>query len=244
MKIDILTLFPEMFTGPFEHSIVKRGQEHELVTIEFHQIRDFAEDKHKQVDDYPYGGGTGMVFKPEPVFRALDSIERLPGCCTVLLSPQGRRLTQNLVQELASRNQLILLCGHYEGLDERIRQHAIDLELSIGDYILTGGELPCMVLVDAVVRLVPGVLGAADAAYEESFSRGLLEYPQYTRPREFRGWQVPDILLSGDHARIRTWRQEQALARTLERRPELLEEAELDDEERRLLVALRKAQEF
>lgn len=221
MRIDILTIFPQMFAGPFAESIIKRAREKGLVAINLVNIRDYSRDKHKSVDDYPYGGGAGMVMKPEPVFLATEAV-RGKNSRVILLSPQGEVLRQEKVRELARRPHLILICGHYEGVDERIRERLVDEEISIGDYILTGGELPAMVLVDAVVRLIPGVLGTPVSLEEESFSRDLLEYPQYTRPREFRGLQVPEILLSGNHQEVARWRREQAIRRTLEKRPDLL----------------------
>lgn len=221
MRIDILTLFPGMFRGPFEESIIKRAVERGLLEIGIHNIRDFAPGRHRVADDYPYGGGAGMVMKPEPVFAAVEAVRR-PDSRVILMTPQGRLFTQSIAQDLSRLDHLVLLCGHYEGVDERVRDHLVDDELSIGDYVLTGGELPAMVVVDAVARLVPGVLGAGESAVEESFAAGLLEYPHYTRPPDFRGWRVPQVLLSGNHARISRWRREQSLLRTLRRRPELL----------------------
>ena len=221
MRIDILTLFPGMFRGPFEESIIKRAVERGLLEIGVHNIRDFAPGRHRVTDDYPYGGGAGMVMKPEPVFAAVEAVRR-PSSRVILMTPQGRIFTQSVALGLSRLGHLVLLCGHYEGVDERVREHLVDDELSIGDYVLTGGELPAMVVVDAVARLVPGVLGAGESAVEESFAAGVLEYPHYTRPPEFRGWKVPQVLLSGNHARISRWRREQSLLRTLRRRPELL----------------------
>jgi tRNA (guanine37-N1)-methyltransferase len=235
MRIDIVTLFPEMFRGPFDASIVARAAEQGIVRIELHDLRDWGEGRHKIVDDYPHGGGAGMVLKPEPLFAAVEAIQPLaaePGR-VVLLTPQGRPLTQAVVDELAALPRLILLCGHYEGVDERVREHLADDEISIGDYVLSGGELGAMVLVDAVVRRLPGALGSEESLAEESHSEGLLEYPQYTRPSEFRGWRVPDILLSGHHEEVRKWRRRQSLLRTARRRPDLLAQACLSDEERR-----------
>ena len=225
MRVDILTLFPEMFAGPFDHSMIGRARQAGLVEIQLHQLRDWATDRHKSVDDYAYGGGRGMVLKPGPIFAAVEALRR-PGQPVILLDPAGERFTQRVAHELARLEALLLLCGHYEGVDERVREHLIDRELSLGYYVLTGGELAAMVVVDAVTRLVPGVL-ADGSAVEESFHEHgepgpLLEYPQYTRPVEFRGWRVPEVLLSGDHARIARWRHEQALARTRQRRPDLL----------------------
>ncbi|MHB0868405.1 MAG: tRNA (guanosine(37)-N1)-methyltransferase TrmD [Chloroflexota bacterium] len=221
MEIDIITLFPGMFRGPFEESIIARGVERGLLQIRVHNLRDFATGRHKVVDDYPFGGGPGMVMKPEPIFAAVESLRR-EGSRVVLMSPQGRLFRQAIAQELSQLPRLVLLCGHYEGVDERVRQRLVDDELSIGDYVLTGGELAAMVVCDAVSRLIPGVLGAGESTAEESFAAGLLEYPHYTRPAEFRGLRVPEVLLSGDHARVERWRREQSLLRTLQRRPELL----------------------
>jgi tRNA (guanine37-N1)-methyltransferase len=221
MRIDVLTLFPAMFAGPFDESIVARARGAGLLDLRFHNLRDWSTDRHRTVDDYPYGGGAGMVLKPEPVIAAIESL-RGAGGHVVLLTPQGEVFRQQTAAALAEREHLILVCGHYEGIDERIREHAVDQELSIGDYVLSGGELPAMVVVDAVVRLLPGALGSPLSAVEESHSAGLLEYPQYTRPAEFRGWRVPDVLLSGHHAEIARWRREQAVRRTQERRPDLL----------------------
>ncbi|RLC71262.1 MAG: tRNA (guanosine(37)-N1)-methyltransferase TrmD [Chloroflexi bacterium] len=236
MRIDIVTLFPEMFAGPFGESIIKRAVERGLVEIYLHNLRDYGLGRHRQVDDYPYGGGPGMILRVEPLFAAVEEVKARIGredIPVILLSPQGRLFNQEVAEELAQQPNLILICGHYEGVDERVREHLVTDELSIGDYILTGGELPAMVVVDAVVRLLPGALGAEEGAREDSYAMGLLEYPQYTRPREFRGWTVPEILLSGNHAEIAKWRLEQALKRTRERRPDLLEK--LSEEERKRL---------
>ncbi|PIU56981.1 MAG: tRNA (guanosine(37)-N1)-methyltransferase TrmD [Chloroflexi bacterium CG07_land_8_20_14_0_80_51_10] len=233
MRIDILTLFPKMFEGPFKESIIKRAVERGLVSLFIHNIRDYAHDRHHTVDDYPYGGGAGMVLKPEPLFEAVESIKaELPGSTSIiLLSPQGRLFCHRVAQELSTYDNLILICGHYEGVDERVREHLISDELSIGDYVLTGGELAAMVVVDAVVRLLPSVLGSELSAKEDSFAQGLLKYPQYTRPPVYRGWEVPPILLSGNHEEIERWRREQAMQRTLKQRPDLLEKAELSERE-------------
>ncbi len=233
MHIDIFTLFPGMFRGPFEESILKRAKEQGLISLALHNIRDAAMDKHHIVDDYPYGGGAGMVMKPEPVFAAVEAVYQ--GGPIILLTPQGRLFTQQVAQTLAREPRLTLICGHYEGVDERIRAHLATDELSIGDYVLTGGELAAMVVVDAVSRLVPGVLGGPASTIEESHSSGLLEYPQYTRPPEFRGWQVPPILLSGNHGAIARWRRKEALRRTRARRPDLLARIELSKIDRKLL---------
>ena len=223
MRIDVVTIFPPLLAGAFEHSIIKRARERGIVDLRVHDLRGYTDDRHRTVDDYPYGGGAGMVMKPEPWFRAVESlrVRGNPGQ-VVLLTPQGRRLDQPLVQRLAAEDRLILLCGRYEGVDERVREHLADLEVSIGDYVLSGGEPAAAVLVDAVVRLQPGALGSSESAVEESFSDGLLEYPQYTRPAEFRGWRVPDVLLSGDHGAVEHWRRQRSLERTRQRRPDLL----------------------
>lgn len=239
MRIDVVTLFPEMFTGPLDSSILGRARERGLISVHLWNIRDFAADKHRTVDEPPYGGGPGMVLKAEPVYRAVEHVwhtqaEEGKRPHTIILSPQGTPLNQGRVRELARLKHLVLVCGHYEGMDERIR-HLADEEISIGDYVLTGGELPAMVLIDATARLLPGVLGEDASAADDSFSDGLLEYPHYTRPPEFRGMKVPEVLLSGDHERIRLWRRQQSLRRTLERRPDLLFKAQLSDEDRRLL---------
>lgn len=238
MKFDILTLFPEMFWGPFAHSIIKRAIDNRLLNINTINIRDFTNDKHRIVDDYPYGGGAGMVMKPEPIFRAVDYLTERDGRQPqniILLCPQGRKFNQEIANELAQKSHLVLICGHYEGIDERVRQGLITDQISIGDFILTGGELAAMVIVDAVARLVPGVLGEEQSAHDETFSHGLLEYPQYTRPREFRGLKVPDILLSGDHGKIERWRRQQALKRTIAWRPDLLDKLNLTEDDYRLL---------
>lgn len=232
MRIDILTLFPGMFGGPFQESIVKRAVEKGLVEIQFHNIRDFAVDKHRTVDDYPFGGGPGMVMKPDPLFAAVESLALPPGVPIILLSPQGRLFSQQGAEELAAQERLALICGHYEGVDERVRERLVTDEVSIGDYILTGGEIPAMVVVDAVVRLLPGAVGSEESIRTDSLVSGLLQYPLYTRPADFRGWRVPQVLLSGHHGEIARWRRRQSLLRTLERRPDLLERAELTDEER------------
>ncbi|HEX3033071.1 MAG TPA: tRNA (guanosine(37)-N1)-methyltransferase TrmD [Bacillota bacterium] len=237
MKIDILTLFPDMF-APLAASIIGKAREKGLLEINIHNIRDYTRDKHKITDDYPFGGGAGMVMKPEPVFRAVEALndrDKVMPANIILMCPQGTPFSQQLAAELAQEQHLVFLCGHYEGMDERIREGLVTREISIGDYVLTGGELPAMVVVDAVARLLPGVLGESFSAVEESFTEGLLEYPQYTRPREYQGMQVPDILLSGDHEKIRRWRRQQSLKRTLSRRPDLLQEHKLSPEDRKLL---------
>ncbi|MBA2287234.1 MAG: tRNA (guanosine(37)-N1)-methyltransferase TrmD [Ktedonobacteraceae bacterium] len=225
MHFDIFTLFPAMFEGPLSESILKRARERELLSIALHNIRDATTDKHHVVDDYPYGGGAGMVMKPEPVFAAVESVYQ--GGPVILLTPQGRVFNQQIARELAQEQRVTLLCGHYEGVDERIREHLVSDEISIGDYVLTGGELAAMVVVDAVSRLLPGVLGGSESTREESHSENLLEYPHYTRPPEFRGWRVPDILLSGHHEQIARWRRQESLRRTRERRPDLFAHLDL-----------------
>jgi tRNA (guanine37-N1)-methyltransferase len=221
MKIDVLTLFPAMFAGPLDESIIKRAREAGRLDLAIHNLRDYAHDRHKTVDDRPFGGGPGMLLKPEPIFEAVES---LAGESTrvILLSPAGRPFNQAIARELAELEHLLLVSGHYEGFDERVREQLADDELSIGDYVLTNGALPVMVIIDAVTRLLPGVLGDEGSARDDSFSQGLLEYPQYTRPAEFRGMKVPEVLLSGNHAEIARWRAEQARLRTQERRPDLL----------------------
>ena len=241
MRIDILSLFPQMFDSPFSQSIIKRAIDRELVSISIHDIRDYTYDKHHTADDSPYGGGAGMVLKPEPLFEAVESVKNekeseadRPGR-VILLTPQGRLFCHQVAQELSLEPNLILLCGHYEGVDERVREYLVTDEISIGEYILTGGELAAMVLVDAVVRLIPGVLGSEQATEDDSYANGLLEYPQYTRPRVYRGWEVPSILLSGNHEEIASWRREQSIKRTLERHPDLLEEATLSEKDRKAI---------
>jgi tRNA (guanine37-N1)-methyltransferase len=221
MKIDVLTLFPAMFAGPLDESIIKRARQAGLLDLQFHQLRDWTHDRHKTVDDRPFGGGPGMLLKPEPVFEAAESLRR-EQTRVVLMSPSGRKFDQNIARELAGQEHLLIVTGHYEGFDERIRESLAHDELSIGDYVLTNGALPAMVVIDAVARLLPGVLGDDASSNEESFSHGLLEYPQYTRPAEFRGMKVPEVLQSGNHAEIAKWRAEQARLRTRERRPDLM----------------------
>ena len=227
VRLDVVTIFPPLLAGAFEHSIVKRARDRGIVDVHVHDLRHYTTDRHRTVDDYPYGGGAGMVMKPQPWFRAVEALREQgnPGRA-ILLTPQGRRLDQALVQRLASEDRLIILCGRYEGVDERVREHLVDEEISIGDYILSGGEPAAAVLVDAVVRLQPGALGSSQSTVEESFAEGLLEYPQYTRPSEFRGWRVPEVLLSGDHGAVERWRRERRIERTRARRPDLLAEPE------------------
>ena len=223
MEIDVLTLFPRVFEGPLEESILKRAQNKGRVTVRVHNLRDFTHDRHRVVDDKPYGGGPGMLMKPEPIFEAVEKFQRADSC-VVLMTPQGPALTQARAQEFSLRPHLVIICGHYEGVDERVREALVDEEVSIGDYVLTNGALAAAVFVDAVVRLLPGVLGDDQSAGDDSFANGLLEGPQYTRPPEFRGMQVPEVLLSGNHEAIARWRAEWARQRTRERRPDLLKE--------------------
>ena len=239
MHIDILTLFPQMFQGMLSQSIFKRAIDQKLVSVSLHNIRDYTHDKHHTVDDYPYGGGAGMVLKPEPIFEAVESIERDSATPVILLTPQGRLFCQKIAEELSQYSHLILICGHYEGVDERVIEHLATDEISIGDYVLSGGEPAAMVVIDAVVRLLPGVLGSAASLLDDSHVAGLLEYPQYTRPTIYRGWPVPEVLLSGNHAQIASWRREQSIQRTLKRRPELLAKTELSSKERNLIEKLR-----
>lgn len=236
MHFDVFTLLPEVFPAYLDSSILQRARQRRLIDIKVHNIRDWATDRHHVTDDLPYGGGGGMVMKVEPVFAAVESILGTPPTCPVImLTPQGRVFTQKVAQELSGFSHLALICGRYEGIDERIRTHLVSDEISIGDFVLTGGELPALILIDALARLVPGVLGDPDGAADDSHAMGLLEYPHYTRPPEFRGWQVPDILLSGDHAKIARWRREQSLLRTLQRRPDLLENADLSKNDQSFL---------
>jgi len=247
VHIDILTLFPQMFQSPFSVGIFKRAIDHKLVRVNIHNIRDYTHDKHRTVDDYPYGGGAGMVLKPEPIFEAVESIKSdislkqgvdvLP---IILLTPQGRPFSQQIALELSKYNHLILICGRYEGVDERVREYLVTDEISIGDYVLGGGELAAMVVIEAVVRLLPGFLGSEASPLDDSHATGLLEYPQYTRPPVYRRWSVPEVLLSGNHAQIAKWRRQQAILRTLERRPELLGKANLSLEERQLVDRLKQ----
>lgn len=247
MRIEILSLFPKMFDGPFGESIVKRAVDRGLVSISIHNPRDHTHDKHHTVDDYPYGGGNGMVMKPEPIFEAVESIKGLIGEAAVpviLLTPQGRLFSHGIAQELSKEQNLVLVCGHYEGVDERVMRHLVTDEISIGEYVLTGGELAAMVVVDAVVRMLPGALGCQGSVTDESYARGFLEYPQYTRPREYRGWEVPEVLLSGNHQEIARWRREEAIERTLVRRPDLLAKAALSEEERKLVETIKARRGF
>jgi len=238
MRFDIFTLFPEVFNPYLQVSILQRAQKSELIAFFIHNIRDWAADKHHTADDEPYGGGGGMVMKAEPIFTAIESVLGVPPACPVILmTPQGRVFTQSVAYELSQQPRLAFLAGRYEGLDERVREHLVTDEISIGDYVLTGGELPALVLMDAITRLLPGALGDAEAPMKDSHADGLLEYPHYTRPANFRGWDVPEILRSGNHALIDRWRREQSLRRTWERRPELLQLANLSEEDWQIIHA-------
>ena len=248
MQFEVFTLLPEVFPSYLETSIIKRARERDLINVRVHNIRDYTHDKHHMTDDTPYGGGGGMVMKPEPVFEAIESVLGLNASQTppefdsnipiILLTPQGRVFNQTIAQELSQHPRIVLLCGRYEGIDERIREHLVTDEISIGDYVLTGGELPALILIDAIARLLPDVLGDPTGAQDDSHAMGLLEYPHYTRPPEFRGWKVPDILLSGDHAKIEKWRRQQALLRTFKKRPDMLEKTELSKEDLKFLDKL------
>ena len=251
MQFEVFTLLPEVFPPYLESSILQRARERGLIDVRVHNIRDYTHDKHHTTDDTPYGGGGGMVMKPEPVFEAVESVLGLapgqtqpPPFPVILLTPQGRVFTQRVAEELSRLEHIALLCGRYEGVDERIREHLVTDEISIGDYVLTGGELPALMIIDAVSRLIPGVLGDPTGAEDDSHSMGLLEYPHYTKPSEFRGWKVPDVLLSGDHAKIEKWRREQALTRTFHKRPDMLEKAELSEKDKKIVEGLKlKVQE-
>lgn len=245
MHFDILTLFPGLFAGVFEESILKRAREAGLVTIALHNIRDYATGRHQVTDDAPYGGGGGMIMKPEPLFAAVEAVlgEQRGKVPIILLTPQGRLFTQQVARELSRQRRLLLICGRYEGVDERVHRYLATDEISIGDYVLAGGEIPAMVVVEAVTRLIPGVLGDPGATFEDSHAEGLLEYPQYTRPAVFRGYAVPEVLLSGHHAQIVRWRRQQALRRTWEQRPDLLRTARLTDEDRAYLRQLQEERE-
>ncbi len=245
MQFDVFTLLPEVFQPYLDTSILQKAREHGLIDVRVHNIRDYTHDKHHTTDDIPYGGGGGMVMKPEPLVEAVETVLGLqpgvkPDYPVILLTPQGRVFSQSVAAELAQQPRLALICGRYEGVDERIRRGLVSDEISIGDYVLTGGELPALIVIDAVSRLLPGVLGDPDGALDDSHASGLLEYPHYTRPPQFRGEPVPEVLLSGDHARIARWRREQSLLRTLERRPDLLEKAELSAADQKFLEETRK----
>ena len=236
MQFEVFTLLPEVFPPYLESSILQRARQRGLVGIRIHNIRDYTHDKHHTTDDTPYGGGGGMVMKPQPVFEAVESVlGAKAGVPVILLTPQGRVFSQTIAEGLSQHERIALICGRYEGVDERIRAHLVTDEISIGDYVLTGGELPALILIDAVSRLIPGVLGDPEGASDDSHAMGLLEYPHYTRPPQFRGWSVPEVLLSGDHAAIQKWRRRQALLRTLERRPDLLEKGNLSEEDRQFI---------
>lgn len=240
MKFDVLTLFPGMFTGPFSESILGHAANRGLIGITIHNIRDYAVDKHRVTDDYPYGGGVGMVMKVEPLAACIEEVKSLrPASKVILTTPRGRTLDQDLAGKLAAEDGLIIICGRYEGVDERVRELFVDMEVSIGDFVLSGGEPAAIVLVDAVARLLPGVLGSDESAEDDSFSNGLLEYPQYTRPPEFRGLVVPPVLLSGNHREISRWRRRESLRRTFRMRPELLEKAHVTDEDAKFIDELR-----
>jgi tRNA (guanine37-N1)-methyltransferase len=244
VRVDIFTLFPEMFVGPFDSSILKRAVSQGIVNFKIHNIRDYTHDKHHTVDDYAYGGGAGMVMKPDAVFEAVETVRaQAPEMehkklSIILLTPQGKLFNQKIALDLVENDWLMFICGHYEGLDERIREHLVTEEISIGDYVLTGGELASMVVVDTVLRLIPGVLGSGESLLSESHTGGLLEYPQYTRPEIFRSWKVPEVLLSGNHAQIARWRREQSIVRTFKRRPDLLNKAEISLKEKELTADL------
>jgi tRNA (guanine37-N1)-methyltransferase len=243
IRFDILSVFPEMFHSPFDCSLLKKARDKGLIDIRLHNIREYAEDKHRMTDDAPYGGGGGMVMKVEPVEKALQAVvQDKKRTLVVLLTPQGETFRHRVAEEMAAYEQIVLLCGHYEGFDERIRNYLADREISIGDYVLTGGELSAMVIVDAVSRLIPGVLGNTESAADDSFANGLLEYPHYTRPVEYRGWKVPDVLLSGNHREIDLWRRRASLKRTWKRRPDLLETMDLSDEDRAYLQELKASE--
>jgi tRNA (guanine37-N1)-methyltransferase len=246
MQFEVFTLLPDVFPPYLESSILQRARQRGLIDVRIHNIRDYTHDRHHTTDDTPYGGGGGMVMKPEPVFEAVESVlgtSSSPGQLApvpiILLTPQGRVFTQRVAEELSHHERIGLLCGRYEGVDERIREHLVTDEISVGDYVLTGGELPALLVIDAVSRLIPGVLGDPTGAQDDSHSMGLLEYPHYTKPTEFRGWKVPDILLSGDHGKIEKWRREQALLRTFKKRPDMLEKAGLSKEDKKFVEDLK-----
>jgi tRNA (guanine37-N1)-methyltransferase len=249
MEFDVFTLLPEVFPPYLESSILQRARQHRLIDVRVHNIRDWATDKHHVTDDEPYGGGGGMVLKVEPVFAAVESVlgsftlQKVGGCPVILLTPQGRVFNQAVAFELVQYPRLALICGRYEGVDERIREHLATDQISIGDYVLTGGELPALILIDAVSRLLPGVLGDPEGPFDDSHASGLLEYPHFTRPLEFRGWGVPDILVSGNHAMITNWRREQSLRRTLKHRPDMLEKADLDETDRKFLEKIKNEEQ-
>ena len=239
LHFDVFTLFPDVFIPYLQAGILHRAQGSHLIEVRLHNIRDWTTDRHHVCDDMPYGGGGGMVMKPEPIFTSVEGVlGSPPSCPVILLTPQGRVFTQEVAEELSLQAHLAFLCGRYEGIDERVREHLVTDEISIGDYVLSGGELPALILIDAITRLVPGALGDPDGAWDDSHATGLLEYPHYTRPPEYRGWRVPEILLSGDHGRIAQWRRQQALLRTRQRRPDLLEKADISEKDRDFLSDL------
>ena len=239
MRFDVFSLLPQVLQPYLDASILQRAIQNNLLEVYLHDIRSWTTDKHHVTDDTPFGGGGGMVMKPEPIFAAVeDVLGSPPACPVILLTPQGRTYTQQTAQELSAHPRIALLCGRYEGVDERVREHLVTDEISIGDYVLTGGEIPALLLIDSITRLIPGALGDPDGAQDDSFASGLLEYPHYTRPAEFRGWRVPDVLLSGNHAKIERWRRDQSLLRTYRRRPDLLESFELNKRDREFLKKL------
>ena len=244
MRFHVLTIFPAMFDSPMSESIIARAVAKGLARIDVHNIRDYATDRHRSVDDYPFGGGYGMVMKPEPLFDAVNGVKASANLDdstpVILLTPQGAPLNQPLVERLAAHSDLMLICGRYEGVDERARRHLATCEVSVGDYVLSGGELAAMIIIDAVTRLIPGALGSIESTYDDTFTTGLIQYPQYTRPAAFRGWDVPDVLLSGNHAQIARWRRRESLRRTFERRPDLLDAADLTADDRIFLETLRR----
>lgn len=245
MRFDIFTIFPEVFSPYINTSILQRACQNQIIQINIHNIRDWSQDKHHTTDDTPFGGGGGMVMKPEPIFAAVEDIAQgKPDCPVILMTPQGRQLNHQVVERLSREPRLMVLCGRYEGVDERVRQYLVTDEISIGDYVLSGGELPALVLTEAVTRLLPGALGDPDGAFDDSFANGLLEYPHYTRPAEFRGWSVPDELISGNHQAILLWRKRQALLRTLQKRPELLLTAQLDILDKKILLDIAEKNEI
>ena len=241
MQFEVFTLLPEVFPSYLESSILQRAHQRGLIDVRVHNIRDYTHDRHHTTDDTPYGGGGGMVMKPEPVFAAVESVLGVPPRVVpiILLTPQGRVFTQRVAEELSRHERIALLCGRYEGVDERIREHLVTDEISVGDYVLTGGELPALLMIDAISRLLPGVLGDPTGAEDDSHSMGLLEYPHYTKPSAFRDWRVPEVLLSGDHGKIEKWRREQALIRTFNKRPDMLEKAELSEKDKKFLEGLK-----
>lgn len=242
MRFDILTLFPEMFNGPFSDSMIKKACDKDILEINLIDIRDYTNDKHNTADDYPYGGGAGMVLKVEPIYYALEDITEgfKENTTNILLTPRGQKLDQQMVNKLSDKDRLILICGHYEGIDERIRDNFVDLEVSIGDYVLTGGEIPAMVLVDAVSRMIPGVLGDDESKKNDSFFNGILDYPNYTRPRDFKGMKVPEVLLSGNHQLVDQWRKKAALKRTYLMRPDLIKKSKLNKQQKQLLKEVKE----